>query len=157
MTMTITIRETLESLEVSVPKLNQMTNDINVVVKRVEDYLNDQLRVGMSCRTHFWTENIEPTEEHDSHHQLKKYLSYARFKGNYFRIAVEERIIVNGKDSLLGKIGWSEVPREIKLAAFPYLPFMLTQLAAKIEGVMAASQEAEKILEKLEGFGTVKV
>jgi hypothetical protein len=132
------LREAVESLRNLTPRLNAVTDLANETVRNVENFLNDQLSLGIPACVLVSAED----DDDDDDDPAGTYLEYRRV-GPRFRIAV---VVTDslGRDATIK--AWSDCSRTEKLSTFKKLPELLTKLATQVaEDILNAEQAAKEV------------
>lgn len=146
--MSETLHDAVAHLRNLSSHLNDVTDQATAAVRRVETFLNQECRLGLSV----FVPVADPAPG-----AAALQLGYARTAGRY-RIVVRTLCLdasdddpdaVDGDDM----VAWTECPREIKLDAFQQLPDLLgvlqqhlTQVIARTDQAVAAARNITEVL-----------
>ena len=153
-------KQSIERLRTLSPQLNESTDEANRVVAMVETFLNDECSIGLPaevvvCKV---TKRIETPS--DNRYEDPKTttaveyttLNYERVDGT-FRIAVEVGLSHEGGDEWeqTSLTPWASCPRSVKLATFPKLGDLLTEICESTEKAIEQTTETSKAVEEILG------
>lgn len=148
--MTKDVRDDLNRIRKLSTKLNSATDEATELVHVIERFLNEECSFGLECSAIFWEKDFtcrpeteREVDEIDQDYTRSTSLAYCRV-GSRFGIAVVTKSV--GKSAPFAIIGepditpWSSCSREVKLAAFEYLPELLRDAVEQAEAMLKRTE-----------------
>lgn len=126
------LRAAVESLRSLAPRLNQVTDDANAIVRDVEHFLNEECSLGVHACV-----NIK---RYDADNDAGEWLEYRRV-GPRYRIAF---VVSDEGGNDVSVKAWSDCPRQEKLQSFAVLPALLAKVAASVEAELKKAEDTAK-------------
>jgi hypothetical protein len=126
----------IELLRSASPRLNEATTQAGDVVRRVEDFLNDECKLGVTACV---------AVVQDDEAEWGTYLEYRRVGGK-FRIAVVDSDFRGENETVKP---WSDCSREEKLRSFQHLPQLITKVAEEVQRSIDAVSETGRTVTAL--------
>lgn len=129
--MADSLAEAVNKLRHSSARLNQLTDEANMIVKEVENFLNKECSVGVFARVVVSTMEV-----------AEQSLQYRRV-GSRYRIAVVW--VTEGGDPDDPDISvrpWSECPRDEKLETIKSLPSLIVEIAKNLDKKIIDTEKA---------------
>ncbi len=123
--MADSLAEAVDKLRHSSARLNQLTDEASTIVKKVEDFLNEECSAGIFASVAISAPSLDEPDV------ASPYLEYRRF-GQRYRIAVVSKSLFDDPESESVK-SWSECPRDEKLRAIKKLPELIMEVAKKLD------------------------
>ena len=136
--MAASLAEAVDKLRHSSARLNQLTDEASTIVKKVEDFLNEECSAGIFASVAILAPSLDKPDV------ASPYLEYRRF-GQRYRIAVVSKSLFDDPESESVK-SWSECPRDEKLRAIKKLPELIMEVAKELD---------EKIIDAEKTMATV--
>ena len=144
------LRESIELIRHHATGLNEVTDDAQAIVARVEKFLNE-CSIGLAADVEFDEVDAGPKTSRC------RCLSYARVDGKY-RIAVTTHLFLDHGEPQLNRYwsdpdnppkSWGSCRRETKLASFKVLPELLTTIAEQAGNTPQTVNETNETVAKL--------
>lgn len=128
------IPQAIDELRSSSARLNKLTNEAVVVIKRVEDFLNKECSVGARASV------LVSEHDHDDEQVIEsQYLAYCRI-GSRYRIAVVW-VVSDDPDSRTEK-PWSDCTRDDKIETLEKLPDLITEISKKLASKIKLAEKS---------------
>ncbi|SRR6266849_5964344 len=146
--MTDEIRASLKNLKRLAPQLNKVVDDAAQVVREVERFLVDDLKLSIPAEV-----NVTTYKTDSKNAEELTQLKFCRVNGK-FRIAiVKERVTYFDSNAdtfkLLEETPWLEASREEKAEAFVELPNLLEAIVTEVEKTIATMGKAKPQVEEI--------
>jgi hypothetical protein len=157
--MSAKLRQQIESLRSLAPLLNNATDEAAQVVQAVEQFLGEQLSLGVSAESGAFEQ--QPRTIDGTEHLTVSCLAYGRLAGKYrlhVLITTERQNLATPWDNGIissEQTAWSSCPREVKLQSFSKLPELLGILAEKADQLAReVSETSTTVRDLLSAIGT---
>lgn len=133
------------------PQLNEIIDRHNATVAATEETLQ-AIGVGLRAEVQFenhFEEYVNAVEYGGDDRSWSRHwislLTYRRHSGAY-RICVEVRWADPPGEKWVEKsfLPWEQLPRDVKLRAFPSLPLLVQEIGKEAQMLMAAAEEVER-------------
>jgi hypothetical protein len=143
--MTDDLSKQLLELRKSTDELNVLTDRANELVRRTEQYLIEECRVGGPVYVHVASMDEPVVEEAGpGAPEWSTYLGYDRYKGE-LRIVVSH--VVEGDEHEVK--AWAECSRDIKLDTLDVLPKVIQELLKKVRKQVAGVKATVDLLDSM--------
>jgi hypothetical protein len=129
----------LRELRKSTDELNVLTDKANDLVRRAENFLSQECRVGGPV--HVFVSALEPE---DGSPEWSTYLGYERYKGE-LRVVVSH--LVDGEPHEVK--AWAECSRDVKLETLDALPKVILELSKKVRKQVADVKAKVDLLDSM--------
>lgn len=132
--MSKNLPQSIEELRSSSGRLNKLTDEAAVVIKRVEDFLNKECSAGVQAY-------VLVSKQSDDDEQVieSQYLAYCRI-GSRYRIAVVWE--VNVEPDARNEKPWSDCTRDDKIETLEKLPDLITEISKKLASKIKLAEKS---------------
>lgn len=130
----------LRELRKSTDELNTLTDKANDLVRRTENYLREECRIGGPVHVH--VASLDETVESPDGPEWSTYLGYDRYNGE-LRIVVSHLLDGDPREVK----AWAECSRDIKLQSLDALPKLIKELLKKVREQVADIQAKVDLLD----------
>jgi hypothetical protein len=146
--MTHGLRDQIAQLRAITPQLHAITDEAALIVQKVEAFLGEECKLGLSAGLKF--------DQHDDGNTYEFYrrLDYTRID-NQFRLVVSEyEEYPSGDATQLSRSAWVNCTREMKLRTIEIIPDLLEVIGQTVQKTIKQTQAAAlKVNELLHDLG----
>ncbi len=153
------LKKRLSALRKIAPELNAVADEANQIVKAVEKSLVEEMHLGISARSRFFSRHLQPVTDHDNdrigEEEVNRCLAFDRVSGD-FCIHVLEVVFREGEqpgyfteeiDST--PILWSSCDRELRLTAFQELPDLLDRILDRATSLLETTRATAQAVRQM--------
>jgi len=137
------LRPRLNRLGELAKQLNASSDEIALIVQRVEAYLSENLKLGVWANA-----TLEHEESEDGSYKSTKSLVYGRL-GPKFRFYVIDEVYDHGCGNQFDPVPWGNCTREVKISAFNALPNLLDKLIANVQNTLEEIEANKETLDAI--------
>lgn len=151
--MTDELQRKMDALRAAASKLNAATNQAAKTVSALDQFLGEELSLGVSARSSCFHQESAPRIDDDEdldagERSIFSYLAYGRVAGT-FRLhvldSIQRRTEAGAWEELqVQETYWSSCSREVKLRSFACLPELLETLTKITESMASGAMETAK-------------
>jgi hypothetical protein len=142
------LREQIGRLRALAPELNAVTDKAAFLIQSVEKFLDEECKFALSAHTVMSAEPISPNEEDE------RWLEYTRVDGKFHICVTDVTSDPSGDYHTHSRTIWSSCHRELKLQTVDHIPYLLKEIAKKVENTInsgrIASERVDQYLRDME-------